>query len=68
MTKKTVVEYDGDVTFLPNKKDPIVARFEHIYGHPRFPDSKCVTSSKIISIADDGEIETINTVYRPRSK
>jgi hypothetical protein len=66
MSEKLEVRYAGEVTFFPNKKDPIVAKFDRVYGHPRFTDGKCVTSSKIVAIADDGTIETLNTIYRPQ--
>ena len=66
MSEKLEVRYDGEVLFFPNKKDPIVARFESVYGHLRFPDGERVISSQIVSIANDGTIETLNTIYRPK--
>ena len=66
MSEKLEVRYEGEVLFFPNKKDPIVARFESVYGHPRFPDGERVISSQIVSIANDGTIETLNTIYRPK--
>lgn len=63
---KTIVEYSGEVIILPNKADPIVARFEHVYGHPRLADGRPATTSKIVSISPDGVIETLNTIYRQR--
>lgn len=66
MNEKKIVYYAGEVTFFPNDEEPIVAKFDRVYGHPRYPDGKRLTSSKIVSIADGGVIETLNTVYQPR--
>ena len=62
---KTTVEYSGEVLFFPNKKEPVAARIEHVYGHPRFEDGKLLITSQIVSVID-GVIETKNTIYKPR--
>ena len=68
MNEMKVVECSGEVTILPNRKDPIVARLESVHGHPYFPPGKRVTTSEIVTISDDGTIETLNTIYKPIAK
>ena len=60
-TAKPVVFPTGSSAFV--EVDRRATLFD-VKNHPRLGDCAYVSTSKVLSVSDDGTIETLNTIYK----